>query len=283
MNRDAGTISATARRLRHAARAVVNASKFAGFDPELLARHVSRLPGFVSDFYLYRQLNKDASFAPKLSDIMPLLDDANGAAGYIGHYFHQDLWAARKVYARRPQKHVDIASRIDGFVAHLLVFMPVEIVDIRPIDGGVKGLSFVQDDATELSLFAADSVDSLSSLHAAEHFGLGRYSDPIDPGASVRFMEALQRVLAPDGRLYFSVPIGRQRVEFNAHRIFDVRTILEVFRNLELVSFSFIGSDGYVHENASPQQTIGMEYACGLFEFSKSSMHPIAGDPHAAS
>ena len=86
--------------------------------------------------------------------------------------------------------------------------MPVTVVDIRPLKSSVDGLTFVQDDATELARFPTGSVHSLSSLHAAEHFGLGRYSDPIDPDACFKFMKALERVLAPNGRLYFSVPVA---------------------------------------------------------------------------
>jgi len=39
-----------------------------------------------------------------------------------GHYFHQDLIVARRIFERDPRKHVDVGSRIDGFVAHLAVF-----------------------------------------------------------------------------------------------------------------------------------------------------------------
>ncbi len=56
-----------------------------------------------------------------------------------GHYFHQDLWAAKKIFKRRPMTHVDIGSRVDGFVAHLLVFMPVTAVDIRYLDSNIEG------------------------------------------------------------------------------------------------------------------------------------------------
>ncbi len=171
-----------------------------------------------------------------------------------------------------PSRHIDIGSRIDGFIAHLLVFMPVTIVDIRPLQSPVKGLTFLRDDATELSQLPSASVVSLSSLHVAEHFGLGRYSDPIDPSACFKFMSALERILAPGGRLYFSVPIGRERVEFNAHRVFAPETILQSFPELQLVSFSFVGDDGRLHEDdLDPLALSASEFACGLFEFTKVS------------
>jgi hypothetical protein len=130
-------------------------------------------------------------------------------------------------------------------------------------------LSFVQDDATEMLQIASDSVESLSSLHVAEHFGLGRYGDPIDPDACFRFMASLQRVLAPGGRLYFSVPMGRERVEFNANRVFAPATIVRQFAKLRLVSFSFVGDDGCFYVDRDPEAASTSELACGLFEFAK--------------
>ncbi|HEY6342767.1 MAG TPA: DUF268 domain-containing protein [Bryobacteraceae bacterium] len=255
--------------LKRAVRRLITLSQFAGFDPVVLARNLYRFPGFVKDLNRYQRLTGDPTFGAHLRDILPILTEARQSAGSVGgDYFHQDLWAARKLFRRRPPEHIDIGSRIDGFVAHVLVFMPVHVVDIRPLNGTVAGLEFLRGDATELKMFEDGSVASLSSLHAAEHFGLGRYSDPIDPSASTKFMMALQRVLAPGGRLYFSVPVGRQCVRFNAHRIFDVRTVLETFTELELLSFSFVASDGRLHEDTVVERAISAD-GCGLFEFTK--------------
>jgi hypothetical protein len=82
-------------------------------------------------------------------------------------------------------------------------------------------------------------------------------------------MDSLQRVLAIKGKLYFSVPVGRERVEFNAHRVFSPRTILARFSQLRLESFSYVADDGSWHENSSPLALPASEMACGLFEFTK--------------
>jgi SAM-dependent methyltransferase len=218
----------------------------------------------------YQRLNTDPGFRARWSYSWPILNEAGQEAGIKNWvYFHQDLWAARRIYRRRPPCHIDIGSSVDGFVAHLLVFVPVCLVDIRPLAREVGGLSVITDDATELRTFETGSIESLSSLHAAEHFGLGRYSDPIDPDAWRRFAKSLQRALAPNGRLYFSVPVGRQRVVFNAHRIFDIQTILDAFDVLEVVSFSFVEDNGRFHENITPEQSRALGGGCGLFEFTK--------------
>jgi hypothetical protein len=245
-------------------------SYFSGFQPRTFIKSLVGLPRFVSDWQKYRRLNSETNFHPKLREAFPILTDREASAGSAdGHYFHQDLWAARKIFLDRPREHIDVGSRIDGFVAHLLTFMPVIVVDIRPLVSKIQGLTYLQDDATSLSMLTENSVRSLSSLHAAEHFGLGRYSDPIDPAACFKFMNSLQRVLAPEGKLYFSVPVGRERVEFNAHRVFHPDTILKQFASLQLQSFSFIGDDGALRVGTDPHELPDSEMACGLFEFTK--------------
>jgi hypothetical protein len=256
--------------LRRPRRIALRCVRLLGFDPIVLFQNVRGAPAFVRDIRSYRKRNIRPGFQLDFPSLDPILKERYESAGTVGgHYFHQDLWAARKIFARRPGGHVDIGSRIDGFIAHLLVFMPVTVVDLRPMDAPVDGLTFIQDDATELSRFDSSVIDSISSLHAAEHFGLGRYGDPVDPDACFRFMDALQRVLKPQGRLYFSVPVGRERVEFNGQRVFAVRTVLESLSALDLVSFSMVNDDGSLTENADPAASALAEYACGLFEFTK--------------
>jgi SAM-dependent methyltransferase len=241
-----------------------------GFDPGVTLRFIKRTPRFIGEALSYRRAQRAESFPLTWDSLLPILTDYTAAAGAAeGHYFHQDLWAARRIFERRPTRHVDIGSRIDGFIAHLLVFMPVEVVDIRPLTSHVAGLQFVQEDATTLARFADGSVDSVSSLHAIEHFGLGRYGDPIDPNGHLAAMSALARVLAPGGRLYFSVPIGRERLVFNANRVFSPRTVVSAFSSLELVAFSAVDDAGRFVGDASLDAFETAEGSCGLFEFTK--------------
>jgi hypothetical protein len=198
-----------------------------------------------------------------------LLDRQAAAGETSGHYFHQDLWAARLIYASHPSAHLDVGSRLDGFVAHVLTFMPVTIIDARPCPDAVKGLSCLQCDATTLRGIGDDSVVSLSCLHAAEHFGLGRYGDAIDPFGTEQLCVNLTRVLAPGGTLYFSVPIGRPRTEFNAHRIFHPDEVTKMFPSLILAEFSAVDDDGRFIDDALPATFRTAEYSCGLFRFKK--------------
>jgi SAM-dependent methyltransferase len=246
------------------------ATEMFGFDPVRTIRAARRIPYFVRTLKTYQECAQKTKFPLSIRSLFPILEDMGQNAGSLTfHYFHQDLWAASKIFERRPERHVDIGSRIDGFIAHLLVFMPVESVDIRPLDRKIPGLTFIQNDATDLKQFVDESVVSLSSLHAVEHFGLGRYGDPIDADAPFKAMREFMRILKKDGRLYFSVPIGNERVEFNAHRIFAPATVVETFRDLDLLSFAAVDDAGNFFPQAELSAFGNATCACGLFEFTK--------------
>jgi SAM-dependent methyltransferase len=241
-----------------------------GLDPIRFGRALSGVPRFVEDAIAYARHKRVGNFPLRITELNWCLEDRRNAAASIDpHYFFQDLWAARRIYERRPEIHVDVGSRIDGFVAHLLSFMPVTLVDLRPLPFQVDWLSFVQGQATDLAAFPNGTVESLSSLHALEHFGLGRYGDPIDPDAPFRALREFIRILAPEGRLYIGVPVGIERLEFNAHRVFAPQTIIEAAHPLKLVSFGGVDDSGQFHEEAEPHELMNERYACGLFEFQK--------------
>jgi ubiquinone/menaquinone biosynthesis C-methylase UbiE len=148
--------------------------------------------------------------------------------------------------------------------------MDIEVVDIRAMTHPPRGMIFKRADAEHMTGFPDNSISSLSSLNAAEHFGLGRYGDKIDPDGHVTFMKSLQRVLAPGGRLYFSVPVSDdERVEFNAHRVLSPTTVTKAFDQLRLLSFSCIKDDGLLAEDVDLSAAANQRAGCGLFEFAK--------------
>jgi len=132
----------------------------------------------------------------------------------------------------------------------------------------VEGMTTVSGDLLRLPL-RSDSVSSLSCLHAAEHAGLGRYGDPLDPAGTRKAAAELSRVLAPGGSLFFAVPVGRQRVAFNAHRIHSPATIIDYFGGLELVEFSGVGDDRRFRERIDLHELDDADYALGMFWFRK--------------
>lgn len=236
---------------------------------------VRGIPSFITDFFkLKKQLNSDLFPI----ELYPILDDKYKQGGTAtGHYFHQDLIVAKKIYSANPDKHVDIGSRVDGFISHLAVFRKVVIVDIRDLTSNIENIEFQQANMIEMKDELLNSCSSLSSLHALEHFGLGRYGDPIDAEGHLKGFNNMYNILQEDGIFYFSVPIGKQRIEFNAHRVFSITYLLEMFEGkFDIIDFSFVNDKGDLNENIILTDELietncACHYGCGIFELRKKS------------
>jgi hypothetical protein len=204
-----------------------------------------------------------------------VLSDYNDNAGVTkGHYFHQDLLVASFIYENQPKRHIDVGSRIDGFVLAVASYREIEVIDIRPIPKSEhKNIKFTQADFMH-PITTIDQVDSLSCLHAMEHFGLGRYNDPIDIEGHKKCINNLVELTKPGGTLYISFPIGMlDEVHFNAHRVFHPKTILEfecIYKKMKLIRFDYVDDYGNLHLNTSVDNAVDKnKYGCGIYTFKK--------------
>ncbi len=240
------------------------------FDPLEIGRRWRAMPYFVRNVLAYGRTTGQSPFRVTLRDLQYRTFDRFAPAGSTNnHYFHQDLWAARHLFDRGAKHHVDVGSRLDGFVAHVLPFCRVSFVDLRPLPAPVPGLDVQPGSILDLP-FDSGSVQSLSSLHVLEHIGLGRYGDPVDPDGYLKAARELARVLAPGGTLLFSVPVGQERLVFDAHRVFDPRTIVEAFAGLRLSEFHLIDDRAQgIQERATFDEARDCRFGCGLFVFEK--------------
>jgi len=258
--------------LKRSLRKVVKFLGIFGIDIVKLINSIRGLFVYYKDYKKIR-FNSNDIFPIKL---YPILDDRYKQGGTAtGHYFHQDLLVAKKIYEAKPKRHIDIGSRVDGFIAHLAVFREVEIIDIREINNNIKNIKFIQSDMMDMKEELFESCDSLSSLHALEHFGLGRYGDPIDFNGHIKGFENIYKILKSNGVFYFSVPIGRQRIEFNAHRVFSLEYLISMFNNkFKIIDFSYVDDKGNLHEhidlnNEFIKKSKKFDYSCGIFELRK--------------
>jgi hypothetical protein len=204
----------------------------------------------------------------KLVDTYPCLFDKTSKSSVDSHYFYQHIWAFEKIFASSAELHVDVGSSVD-FIGLLSTITKVQFVDIRPLDvSNIKNLESIKGSILDLP-YEDNSVESISCLHVAEHIGLGRYGDPLDPLGTKKAAAELSRCLAKRGNLYFSLPVGVPRLCFNAHRIHSPQQILEYFSDLKLVEFS--GSDGKKNfmRNIDIDVLEDSKYACGMFWFTK--------------
>jgi hypothetical protein len=241
-----------------------------GLDAGVALRGVRGTPRFLSDWLRFRHLGGTTT------EWVPCLHDHSAPSGDArGEYFWQDLYVAQKVFRASPVRHIDVGSRVDGFVAHVAAFRQLDVVDIRPLASDIPGVRFLQHDMMGDAPPASLQADSVSCLHALEHFGLGRYGDPLNPRGHERGFRNLAAMTLAGGSLYVSVPVGKPRVQFNANRVADPR---EVFEWADAVGMT-IEEFALVSEGKAPQvqldQCAGAEraarldYALGIYVLRK--------------
>jgi hypothetical protein len=163
-------------------------------------------------------------------DAYPCLKDKIVNTPFDQHYTYHPAWAARILAQTKPAYHVDISS-ILSFSTVVSAFVPVKFYDYRPANLNINNFESGFADLKQLS-FADNSIASLSCMHTIEHIGLGRYGDEIDPQGDIKSIDELKRVLQSGGNLLFVTPVGRSRIEFNAHRIYSYEQIIGYFSPL---------------------------------------------------
>ena len=236
-----------------------------------------------SYFFLKKQLRlfkkqglKSSVSFPVAWWLYPCYEDKKDNAGSLGfHYFYQDLYVAQRIYQNNPVRHIDIGSNIGGFVAHVASFREIEVFDIRPLNNPIHNVRFKQFDVMRFREDDMESADSISCLHALEHFGLGRYGDPIcNDGYLIGFIN-IYKFLKPKGKFYFSVPMGKQRVVFHAHRVFSLKYLLELITPYyDINIFSYIDDNNVFYENVETSEekilsNCGCSLGCAIFELTK--------------
>ena len=225
---------------------------------------------FIIFDYLKFKSKSDKRFKLSPLDFYPCIKDKTIKTGFDAHYVYHTSWAARKVKEINPEKHVDISSSL-YFSGLVSAFIPVDFYDYRPAELKLSNLKSAHCDLTALD-FSDNSIKSLSCMHTIEHIGLGRYGDPIDPEGDLKAIKELKRVLAQDGYLLFVVPVGKPRIEYNAHRIYSYEMIREYFKELELKEFSLVDDNNNFIENADKELVKIQKYACGCFLFKKTNL-----------
>ena len=228
-------------------------------------------------FWYLKTYSEFKSLGGKITEINMQLTDINSKSGTVGgHYFHQDLLVARYIHENNPVRHIDIGSRVDGFVAHVASFREIEVLDIRDLENsGHPNIKFLKKDLMAPLENDFEITDSISCLHAIEHFGLGRYGDKISPEGHIRGLVNIVHMLKKNGMLYISFPIGvSSEVHFNAHRIFEPREILTWVKdlNLTLINFDYVDLDGNLNRNQDLKSLrIYDNASCGIYSFLKNA------------
>lgn len=138
-----------------------------------------------------------------------------------------------------PDHILDVGS-YRHFVLGLLARFRVTTIDVRSHRSLSDREVVMACDAGALP-FPDNSFEAVLSLCALEHVGLGRYGDAIDLDADRRAFQHMLRVLRPGAHLVFTTTINRSEpsLAFNAHRIYDAKTIRGYCSGLGVVEEKF--------------------------------------------
>ena len=229
-------------------------------------RKVVRLFEFSGEYLDFKKKN-DNRFSVKLKDVYPCLGDKLPKTPFDHHYIYHPAWAARILAKTRPEYHLDFSS-ILSFSSIVSAFIPIKFYDYRVANLQLSNWESGFADLNKLP-FETDSQPSISCMHTVEHIGLGRYGDAIDAEGDLKAINELKRIVQPGGDLLFVTPVGRSRIEYNAHRIFSYEQVVDYFAPLRLMEFSLVPDGGGLIENASKDLVHQQEYGCGCFWFKK--------------
>lgn len=200
-------------------------------------------------------------------DLYPILDEKTKTTGVDYQYLYQQIWVFNNVNKLKPKDHYDISSTYQ-MSCYLAGITNAHFLDLRPIKADIDNLELLEGDIENLP-FKNNSLESVSCLHVVEHIGLGRYGDKLNIDGPEIACRELSRVVKPGGYLYLSTPVGRERVCYNAHHVFNPFTILEYCKGLELVEFNIVDDEGKLHRDIKIKDYQKNEYSLGMFKFRK--------------
>ena len=99
--------------------------------------------------------------------------------------------------------------------------------------------------------------DALFSISSFEHDGLGRYGDPIRPEGDFSAMEMAKGMLRPGGLLYLALPVGRDLILWNCHRVYGALRLPRLLQGWEVIgSFGFSMQDLEQYQDGTTHQPL---------------------------
>lgn len=202
----------------------------------------------------------------------PRLLDKTVTTNFDRHYVYHVAWAQREIKQNLKSNdinlHVDIGSSL-YFVSGLANETIVDFVDVRPPDLSLENINLVKGDVTDLP-YESNSISSISMLHVMEHLGLERYGDKLDFNADQKAAAEIMRVMDNGAYLYLVTPTGRQCIHYNAHKVYSVQQVIDLFPELTLMRFDFLKEKrGGIIRDCDVEITKQEAYGCGMYIFKK--------------
>ncbi len=151
----------------------------------------------------------------------------------------QMVFAGEWIAKCAPAHIYDIGSH-RAWVIGLGAHYPVTSLDVREPPIKLSNETFAVGRAEALP-WNDGSINFLVSLHSIEHFGLGAYGDDFEPFGDHKAAEQIARVVKPGGMLLLTTTVtgGPSYTVFDAHRVYSVGELHEMFKDFEILDERF--------------------------------------------
>jgi hypothetical protein len=151
------------------------------------------------------------------------------------HYYGQTdnwLYQALTDFPIKDQYTLVIGSIMPWYESIALEFgcKHCTVVEYRDQKKELEGITYIKPDDLRGRLFG-----SIFSISSYEHDGLGRYGDPLNPNGDLESMKAVRGNLKQGGLMYLAVPVGRDEIVWNAHRVYGRIRLPMLIEGWELV------------------------------------------------
>ncbi|MGE3521019.1 MAG: DUF268 domain-containing protein [Vicinamibacterales bacterium] len=128
------------------------------------------------------------------------------------------MWEAIKKYPIRGLSVVNMGSLTPWYEANCLFHgassTTIDYNVIITLSDRIKTMTTAQWDELQPTFDVAWSISSF------EHDGLGMYGDPMNPDGDLEAMRKMKRIVKPGGLMFFSIPVGKDKILFNNARIY---------------------------------------------------------------
>ncbi len=214
------------------------------------------------------KINREEKLKPPVEIPDNLLDEytLNGRIR-VKYSFFDDSFSRQTVYeSEEVDKYVEAVKQRKTFCygkTDLWLYKALKKYDITGLDVAIMGSAKPRYEAvclafggnpmtieynkifskdTRLKVLTTDEYernpvkfDAAFSISSFEHYGLGRYGDPLMPNGDLEIMEKMKNILKPGGLLFLAVPIGQDTLVWNAHRVYGSIRLPKLLEGWELL------------------------------------------------
>jgi len=172
------------------------------------------------------------------------------------YYGQTDTWLYQALdeYPIKNQSVCIIGAQQPWYEAIAYTYSPktITVSEYNTIPDYNKRVTYLHPDKiSELDL----QFDVCISISSFEHDGLGRYGDPINPNGDLEAMHRAKNYIKKDGLMFLAVPIGQDKLCWNAHRIYGkirLHKLLEYWEVVTTFGFDYKMLGTYPHAIYQP-------------------------------